>query len=125
MKYNTYKTAYFELYNGSVTESSYKSKEFKAVVNWKKRSGDKAVPTKALDLKHRYHEVKNRSNITVREYLTQREYTGDEYDTVVDRLLVEAVRNSSEEDVPVEDVPTVIEKSAPIADNADACTEGI
>ena len=50
--------AYFKLCNGNVTESNYKSIEFKAVVNWKKRSGDKTVPTKALDLKHRYHEVK-------------------------------------------------------------------
>ena len=125
VKYNTYKTAYFELCNGNVTEINYKSKDFKAVVNWKKRSGDKAVPTKALDLKTRYHEVKNRCDITVREYLTERGYTGDEYDTVIDRLLAEAVEKSNDEDEPVEDVPTVVKQSAAITDNADACTEGI
>ena len=90
MKYNTYKTAYFELCNGNVTESNYKSKEFKTVINWKKRSGNKYVPTKAFDLKNRYYEVKDRSDITIREYLTQRGYTGNEYDSVIDCLLAEA-----------------------------------
>ena len=111
--------------DNDMTAVGGKSKEFKTVVNCRKRSGDKAVPTKAFYLKNRYHEVKNRSDITVREYLTQRGYTSNEYDTVIDRLLAEAVEKSNEEDVPIEDVPTVVEQSEALADDADACTEGI
>ena len=43
-----------------------------------------------------------------------RGYTGDEYDTVIDRLLAEAVEKSNDEDEPVEDVPTGVKQSAAI-----------
>ena len=50
----------------------------------------------ATDLKTRYYEAKDRSDMTIREYLTQCGYTGDEYNSIVDRLLAEAAKQMAE-----------------------------
>ena len=53
-KHNLYKKAYDDVKESSLQEKDYKGKEFKAVIHWKKRDGDKAVPSKVADLKKRY-----------------------------------------------------------------------
>lgn len=50
---------------------------------------DKAVPTKATELKMRFEEIKQQNVITIRENLTDRGFckNGEMYMEIVDRLL--------------------------------------
>ena len=71
-KYHLYKKAYNDVQESVLQESEYKGKQFKAVIYWKKRDGDKAVPSKVADLKMRYEETKNRDDLDLHAYLTDR-----------------------------------------------------
>jgi len=91
-RYHSLKEAYLKVVNSSTEEKDYKGAHFKAVIHFKKQKNDKSVPTRVADLKVRYEEVKNRSEWSIKEYLTDRELCneGEEYLEIVERLLVPA-----------------------------------
>ena len=97
-KYNSYKAEFEKLREKNIQESTYKGKEFKVVINWKKREGDKAIPSKVSDLKIRYNETKDRSDLTLRAYLTDRGYTktGSGFEDIANSLVVAAEESAVE-----------------------------
>ena len=91
-RYHSLKEAYLKVVNSSTEEKDFKGTHFKAVIHFKKQKNDKSVPTRVADLKVRYEEVKNTSEWSIKEYLTNREFCneGEEYLEIVERLLVPA-----------------------------------
>ena len=71
------------------------------MINWRKREGSKAVPSKVADLKIRYEETKDRSHLTLRAYLTYRGYTktGSEFEDIANSPVVVAEESAVEETV--------------------------
>ena len=51
--YNKKKKLYEELISRGKEEKDYKGREFKIWINWEKREGDKAMPTKVANLEKR------------------------------------------------------------------------
>ena len=76
--YNKKKKLYEELISGGKEEKDYKGREFKIFINWKRREGDKAMPTKVADLEKRYKEIKNRPDISQMEYLQNKGFMQDD-----------------------------------------------
>ena len=76
--------------NTNLQESSYKGKEFEAVINWRKREGDKAIPSKVADSKIRHEGPTDISDLTLRAYHTDRGYTktGSGFDDIGNSLVV-------------------------------------
>ena len=97
-KYNSYKAEFEKLREKNIQESTYKGMELKVVINWKKREGDKAIPSKVADLKIRYDETKDRSDLTLRAYLTDRGYTktGSGFEDIANSLVVAAEESAVE-----------------------------
>ena len=54
------KLAYDSVINSNVNEDKYKGEHYKAIVYFKKRKADKAVPLLLRHLKERYKEIKGR-----------------------------------------------------------------
>ena len=88
-KYHVLKEAYLKVINSGTEEKKFKGTHFKAVINFKKRKNDKSVPTRVADLKVRHEEVKNRSEWSLKEFLTDRDFCneGEEYLVIVERLI--------------------------------------
>ena len=88
--YHSVKDAYLKVINLNTEEKDYKGSHLKAIINFRKRKSDKAMAMCVVNLKVRYDEVKNRSEITIREYLTNKYLynEGEKYLAIVDCLLV-------------------------------------
>ena len=77
-EYNNRKLAYDAVISSNVVEEKYKGEQYKAIIHFKKRKADKAVPQRLADLKQRYHEIKGRDILTLRQFLTDRGMDNDE-----------------------------------------------
>ena len=48
------------------------------MINYKKRKGDAAVPSTISQLRERYEETKDRPDLTLKSYLADRGYEGED-----------------------------------------------
>ncbi len=64
---------------------------FKAIIHYKKRKGDPAVPSNVPQLRARYEETKDRADLTLETYLADRGYEGEDVDRVLCLLASELV----------------------------------
>jgi hypothetical protein len=83
---------YEQVINSQKTESEYVGADFKAIVHHKKRKGDPAVPSLVSKLRERYEETKGRPEMTLKEYLADRGYDGDDVDRVMSEVTTEIMR---------------------------------
>jgi hypothetical protein len=83
---------YEQVINSQKTESEYVGADFKAIVHHKKRKGDPAVPSVVSKLRERYEETKGRPEMTLKEYLADRGYDGDDVDRVISEVTTEIMR---------------------------------
>jgi hypothetical protein len=95
-EYKKCKGEYEKVQNSPKTADNYVGLDFKAIIHYKKRKGDPAVPSNVPQLRAGYEETKGRANLTLETYLADRGYEGEE----VDRVL--CVLASELEAVPVE-----------------------
>jgi len=83
------------LIKGGKLGKDYKGKEYKICINWKRRDGDKAMPKKVVDLEKRFKETKDRSDITLMEFLSDRGFTKE--DSPMKNVLKEIMKEMEEE----------------------------
>ena len=83
---------YEQVINSQKTESEYVGADFKAIVHHKKRKGDPAVPSLVSKLRERYEETKGRPEMTLKEYLADRGYDGNDVDRVISEVRTEIMR---------------------------------
>jgi hypothetical protein len=57
---------------------NYVAADFKAIIHYKKRKGGAAVPSNVPQLKARYGETKDRPDLTLKTYLADRGYEGED-----------------------------------------------
>ena len=57
--------------------------DLKAIIHFKKRKGDPAVPSKVPQLKARYEETKDRPDLTLKTYLADRGYEHNDVDRIL------------------------------------------
>ena len=69
-KFNKQKLAYLELVQSGKDDTKYSNEDYKKLIYFKKRKSEKAVPTRAIDLKQRYNDIKERESHTLKEHLT-------------------------------------------------------
>jgi hypothetical protein len=62
---------------------NYVAADFKAIVHYKKRKGDAAVPSNVPQLKARYGETKDRPDLILKTYLANRGYEGDDVEQIL------------------------------------------
>ena len=87
-EYNKRKLEYDKVMAGTKQEKDYGVAEYKALIHFKKRKSDAAVPAGKTALARRYEDTKGRIAFTMQEYLTDRGYDKDEESiAIVTRLL--------------------------------------
>jgi hypothetical protein len=69
--------------NSPASSENYTIPQLKAIVHFKKRKGDAAVPTLKGTLKQRYDETNDRPDLTLIQFLADRGYNGDDVDHIV------------------------------------------
>jgi hypothetical protein len=83
---------YEQVINSQKTELEYVGADFKAIVHHKKRKGDPALPSLVSKLRERYEETKGRPEMTLKEYLADRGYDGNDVDRVISEVRTEIMR---------------------------------
>ena len=74
--------------NSPKTPDEYVMAELKAIVHFKKRKGDSAVPTGIVKLRERYNATKDRHDVNLKQFLSGRGYEDDEVDRVLSSIVV-------------------------------------
>jgi hypothetical protein len=82
-EYKKRKEYYEAVKNSPKQETDYTVADYKAIIHFKKRKGDVAVPSKAIELKIRYDVVKDRPDMHLREFLLDRGYVRECVDTIL------------------------------------------
>ncbi len=82
-EYNKRKTDYEQVINSPKNVEDYVGADYKAIVHYKKRKGDTAVPSLVSKLKERYDETQARPDLCLTEYLADRGYEGEDVDRVI------------------------------------------
>ena len=87
--FNRRRDDYLDLIQSKLDAKDYKGKHYKTVVKWKKREKDKAVPTKVSELRERFEQTKDRTNLTIMEYFEDRGFlqADSQFRDVVLRIL--------------------------------------
>jgi hypothetical protein len=88
VEFNQRKRDYDNVFNSPTTSENYNISELKAIVHFKKRKGDAAVPSLKAQLKQRYDETKDRPELTLKQFLSDRGYDGDDVDRIVSEFSV-------------------------------------
>jgi hypothetical protein len=82
-EYKKRKGEYEKVQNSPKTADNYVGSDFKAIIHYKKRKGDPAVPSNVPQLRARYEETKDRTDLTLETYLADRGYEGEDVDRVL------------------------------------------
>jgi hypothetical protein len=77
---------YEQVINSPKTEEEYVGADLKAIVHHKKRKGDPAVPSLVSKLRERYEGTKGRPDLSLKEYLADQGYDGDNVDCVISEV---------------------------------------
>jgi hypothetical protein len=95
-EYKNCKGEYKKFLNSLKTADNYAGSDSKAIIHYKKRKGDPAVPLNIPQLRAQYEETKGRTNLTLGMYLADRGYKGEGVDQVLCLLTteLEAVENN-------------------------------
>ena len=88
VEFNQRKRDYDNVFNSPTTSENYNISELKAIVHFKNRRGDAAVPSLKAQLKQRYDETKDRPELTLKQFLSDRGYDGDDVDRIVSEFSV-------------------------------------
>jgi hypothetical protein len=88
VEFNQRKRDYDNVFNSPTTSENYNISELKAIVHFKNRKGDAAVPSLKAQLKQRYDETKDRPELTLKQFLSDRGYDGDDVDRIVSEFSV-------------------------------------
>ena len=88
VEFNQRKRDYDNVFNSPTTSENYNISELKAIVHFKKRKGDAAVPSLKAQLKQRYDETKDRPELTLKQFLSDRGCDGDDVDRIVSEFSV-------------------------------------
>jgi hypothetical protein len=91
------KDLYEKVRNSPKTPDQYVAADLKAIIHFKKRKGDSAVPSGIGKLRERFHETKDRHDFTLKQFLSDRGYEGDD----VNRILL-SIQNKGSDEFPVE-----------------------
>jgi hypothetical protein len=82
-EFNERKHDYDKVFNSPKSPENYNIADLKAIVHFKKRKGDAAVPSLKPLLKQRYDETHERLDLTLVQFLADRGYDGDDVDQIV------------------------------------------
>ena len=96
-EYKSRKLAYDNVMNGNVTKQRYKAEHYKAIIHFKKKKADKAVPQLISQLKQRYRDIKDRTIFTLQEFLTDRGLDKDDDSKEIIQRLLSPTRDLEEE----------------------------
>jgi hypothetical protein len=88
VEFNQRKRDYDNVFNSPTTSENYNISELKAIVHFKNRKGDAAVPSLKAQLKQRYDETKDRPELILKQFLSDRGYDGDDVDRIVSEFSV-------------------------------------
>ena len=84
-EYQNRKRDYEQVQNSGKDEKEYTCGDLKALIHFKKRKTDGAVPTTLPALKVRYERVRERTILTLKDYMVkERNFTDEEVDRVIE-----------------------------------------
>ena len=83
--------------NSPKTPDKYVTAELKAIVHFKKRKGDSAVPTGIVKLRERYLATKDRHDVNLKQFLSGRGYDSDDVDRALSSIVVMPQLQNSEQ----------------------------
>jgi hypothetical protein len=85
------KGEYKKVKNSPKLVGNYVAADFKAIIRYKKRKGDAAVPSNVPQPKARYGETKDRPDLTMKTYLADKGFEGDDEERILCSITNERV----------------------------------
>jgi hypothetical protein len=79
-EYKKRKVEYEKVQISLKTAGNYVGSDFKAIIHYKKRKGDPAVPSNVPQMRAQYEETEDRADLELEAYLADRGYKGEDLD---------------------------------------------
>jgi hypothetical protein len=82
-EFKKHKGEYEKVKNSLKLVENYVAANSKAIIHYKKRKGNAAVPSNVPQLKARYGETKDRPDLTMKTHLADRGFEGDDVERIL------------------------------------------